>query len=64
MMTQRLGARRAGSALAAGLAALALGHAPAQASAGDSLWKFFAEFSVKEVKLNQQLGEDAFAIPR
>ena len=25
---------------------------------------FFAEFSVKEVKLNQQLGEDAFAIPR
>jgi hypothetical protein len=24
---------------------------------------FFAEFSVKEVKLNQQLGEDAFAIP-
>jgi len=25
---------------------------------------FFAEFSVKEVKINQQLGEDAFAIPR
>ena len=25
---------------------------------------FFAEFSVKEVKLNQQLGADAFAIPR
>jgi hypothetical protein len=25
---------------------------------------FFAEFSVKEVKLNQALGEDAFAIPR
>ena len=25
---------------------------------------FFAEFSVKEVKLNQQLTEDAFAIPR
>ena len=25
---------------------------------------FFAEFSVKEVKLNQQLPEDAFAIPR
>ncbi len=25
---------------------------------------FFAEFSVKEVKLNQTLGEDAFAIPR
>ena len=25
---------------------------------------FFAEFSVKEVKLNQQLGDDAFAIPR
>jgi hypothetical protein len=25
---------------------------------------FFAEFSVKEVKMNQQLGEDAFAIPR
>ena len=25
---------------------------------------FFAEFSVKEVKLNQQLAEDAFAIPR
>lgn len=25
---------------------------------------FFAEFSVKEVKLNQQLGEDAFTIPR
>jgi hypothetical protein len=25
---------------------------------------FFAEFNVKEVKLNQQLGEDAFAIPR
>ena len=25
---------------------------------------FFAEYSVKEVKLNQALGEDAFAIPR
>ena len=25
---------------------------------------FFAEFSAKEVKLNQPLGEDAFAIPR
>jgi len=25
---------------------------------------FFAEFTVKEVKLNQQLGDDAFAIPR
>ena len=25
---------------------------------------FFAEFSVKEVKLNQQLPDDAFAIPR
>ena len=25
---------------------------------------FFAEFSVKEVKMNQQLGDDAFAIPR
>jgi hypothetical protein len=25
---------------------------------------FFAEFSVKEVKLNQTLGDDAFAIPR
>jgi hypothetical protein len=25
---------------------------------------FFAEFNVKEVKLNQTLGEDAFAIPR
>ena len=25
---------------------------------------FFAEFSVKEVKMNQQLPEDAFAIPR
>lgn len=25
---------------------------------------FFAEFSVKDVKINQQLGEDAFAIPR
>ena len=25
---------------------------------------FFAEFSVKEVKINQQLGDDAFAIPR
>lgn len=25
---------------------------------------FFAEFSVKEIKLNQTLGEDAFAIPR
>jgi len=25
---------------------------------------FFAEFSVKEVRLNQQLAEDAFAIPR
>ena len=25
---------------------------------------FFAEFNVKEVKLNQQLGEDAFVIPR
>ena len=25
---------------------------------------FFAEYSVKEVKLNQTLGEDAFAIPR
>jgi len=25
---------------------------------------FFAEFSVKEVKLNQQLADDAFAIPR
>ena len=25
---------------------------------------FFAEFSVKDVKLNQALGEDAFAIPR
>jgi hypothetical protein len=25
---------------------------------------FFAEYSVKEVKLNQNLGEDAFAIPR
>jgi hypothetical protein len=24
---------------------------------------FFAEFSVKEAKLNQQLGPDAFAIP-
>lgn len=25
---------------------------------------FFAEFNVKEVKINQQLGDDAFAIPR
>jgi hypothetical protein len=25
---------------------------------------FFAEFSVKDVKLNQQLADDAFAIPR
>ena len=25
---------------------------------------FFAEFSVKDVKINQQLGDDAFAIPR
>jgi hypothetical protein len=25
---------------------------------------FFAEFSVKEVKINQQLPDDAFAIPR
>lgn len=25
---------------------------------------FFAEFNVKEIKLNQQLGDDAFAIPR
>jgi hypothetical protein len=25
---------------------------------------FFAEYSVKEVKLNQTLGEDAFVIPR
>lgn len=25
---------------------------------------FFAEFSVKDVKMNQSLGEDAFAIPR
>jgi len=25
---------------------------------------FFAEYTVKEVKLNQTLGEDAFAIPR
>ena len=25
---------------------------------------FFAEYSVKEVKLNQKLGDDAFAIPR
>jgi len=25
---------------------------------------FFAEFTVKEVKLNQQLGDDAFAIPK
>jgi len=25
---------------------------------------FFAEYNVKEVKLNQALGEDAFAIPR
>ena len=25
---------------------------------------FFAEFSVKEVKMNQQLGDDAFVIPR
>ena len=25
---------------------------------------FFAEFTVKEVKLNQSLAEDAFAIPR
>jgi hypothetical protein len=25
---------------------------------------FFAEFSVKDVKMNQALGEDAFAIPR
>jgi hypothetical protein len=25
---------------------------------------FFAEYSVKEVKLNQNLGDDAFAIPR
>jgi hypothetical protein len=25
---------------------------------------FFAEFSVKEVKMNQQLPDDAFAIPR
>jgi hypothetical protein len=24
---------------------------------------FFAEFNVKEIKLNQQLPEDAFAIP-
>ena len=29
-----------------------------------SMGAFFAEFNVKEVKLNQQLGEDAFAIPR
>jgi len=29
-----------------------------------SLGAFFAEFSVKEVKFNQQLPEDAFAIPR
>jgi hypothetical protein len=26
--------------------------------------RFFAEYSVKEVKLNQPLGDDAFAIPR
>jgi hypothetical protein len=25
---------------------------------------FFAEFNVRDVKLNQQLPEDAFAIPR
>jgi hypothetical protein len=25
---------------------------------------FFAEFNVKEVKINQPLGEDAFALPR
>jgi len=25
---------------------------------------FFAEFTVKEVKFNQQLGDDAFAIPK
>jgi hypothetical protein len=25
---------------------------------------FFAEFNVKEVKLNQQLADDVFAIPR
>jgi hypothetical protein len=24
---------------------------------------FFAEFNVKEVKLNQQLGDDVFAVP-
>lgn len=29
-----------------------------------SMGAFFAEFSVKEVKMNQQLGDDAFAIPR
>ena len=29
-----------------------------------SLGAFFAEFSVKEVKFNQQLPDDAFAIPR
>jgi hypothetical protein len=25
---------------------------------------FFAEYTVKEVKLNQTLGDDAFAIPK
>jgi len=25
---------------------------------------FFAEFSAKEVKINQPLGDDAFGIPR
>ncbi|HEU0251998.1 MAG TPA: hypothetical protein VFR12_03125 [Pyrinomonadaceae bacterium] len=29
-----------------------------------SVGAFFAEFNVKEVKMNQALGEDAFAIPR
>lgn len=29
-----------------------------------SMGAFFAEFSAKEIKINQQLGDDAFAIPR
>jgi hypothetical protein len=29
-----------------------------------SMGAFFAEFNVKDVKMNQQLGDDAFAIPR
>ncbi|MBW8886794.1 MAG: VCBS repeat-containing protein [Fibrobacteres bacterium] len=50
MLTQGTEKRRAGFGLIVGLAAAALGRSPALGSVGDSLWKFFADYSVTTVE--------------